>query len=98
MVGRPLSLLVPPGQTDEMARIMKALRHGEHIEHYEITQLHKDGHPIEMSVTISPVKGKAGAVVGASVIARDITDGRSGPKRPCAKVKSVSAWPSRTRP
>ena len=97
MVGRPLSLQGPPGQTDKMARVMKALRHGEHFEHYEISQLHKDGHPIETSVTISPVKGKGGAVVGASVIARDIT-GRSGPKRPCAKVKSVSAWRSRTLP
>jgi PAS domain-containing protein len=73
MVGRPLSLQGPPGQTDKMARVMKALRHGEHFEHYEISQLHKDGHPIETSVTISPVKGKGGAVVGASVIARDIT-------------------------
>ena len=73
MVGRPLSLQGPPGQTDKMARMMKALRHGEHFEHYEISQLHKDGHPIETSVTISPVKGKGGAVVGASVIARDIT-------------------------
>ena len=73
MVGRPLSLQGPPGQTDKMARVMKALRHGEHFEHYEISQLHKDGRPIETSVTISPVKGKGGAVVGASVIARDIT-------------------------
>jgi PAS domain S-box-containing protein len=73
MVGRSLSLLVPPGPTDKMAGMMKALRRGEHFEHYEISQLHKDGHPIETSVTISPVKGKGGAVVGASVIARDIT-------------------------
>ena len=73
MVGRPLALEGPPGQADKMARVMKALRHGEHFEHYEISQLHKDGHPIEASVTISPVKGKGGAVVGASVIARDIT-------------------------
>ena len=56
-----------------MARMIKALRHGAHFEHYEITQVHKDGHPIDTSVTISPVKGKGGAVVGASLIARDIT-------------------------
>ena len=73
MVGRPLSLQGPPGQTDKMARVMQALRRGEHFEHYEITQSHKDGHPIETSITISPLKGKGGAVVGASVIARDIT-------------------------
>ena len=47
-----------------MARVMKALRHGEHFEHYEISQLHKDTHthstPIETSITISPPKGKKG--------------------------------------
>ena len=73
VVGRSLSLLVPPDRSGEMTGTMKALRRGEHFEHYEISQLHKDGHPIEASVTISPVKGKGGAVVGASVIARDIT-------------------------
>ena len=73
VIGRPMALLVPPDRTDEFARIMKGLRHGKHIEHYETTRLHKDGHRIEISVTISPVKDRAGAVVGASVIARDIT-------------------------
>jgi PAS domain S-box-containing protein len=73
VVGRSLSLLGSPGGTDELTGMMKALRRGEHFEHHEISQLHKDGHPIETSVTISPVKGKGGAVVGASVIARDIT-------------------------
>jgi PAS domain S-box-containing protein len=52
---------------------MKAVRRGNHIEQYETTRIHKDGHPIEISVTISPVKNRVGAVVGASVIARDIT-------------------------
>jgi PAS domain S-box-containing protein len=73
LIGRPLSRLVPPDRADEMARFMKALLRGEHIDHYETTRLHKDGHPIEISVTISPVKNREGAVVGASVIARDIT-------------------------
>jgi sigma-B regulation protein RsbU (phosphoserine phosphatase) len=73
VVGRSLSLLVPPGQTHEMTRTMKALRKGQHFDHYEISQLHKDGHAIETSITISPVKSKGGAVVGASVIARNIT-------------------------
>ena len=68
-----MALLVPPDRTDEFARIMKGLRHGKHIEHYETTRLHKDGHRIEISVTISPVKDRTGAVIGASVIARDIT-------------------------
>ena len=73
VIGRPMAMLVPPDLTGEFARIMKGLRHGKHIEHYETTRLHKDGHRIEISVTISPVKDRTGAVVGASAIARDIT-------------------------
>src|SRR5260370_3770894 len=71
--GRPLALLVPPDRTDEFARIMKGLRRGQRFARLETTRLHKDGHPIEISVTISPVKGSAGTVIGASVMARDIT-------------------------
>jgi PAS domain S-box-containing protein len=56
-----------------MAGIIKALRHGEHVEQIEATQLHKDGHALEMSLTVSPVKDKAGKVIGASLIGRDIT-------------------------
>jgi PAS domain S-box-containing protein len=73
VIGQSLSLLLPPGRIDEMVQFTEALRCGEHIEHYETTRLHKDGHPIETSVTISPVKDRTGAVIGASVIARDIT-------------------------
>ena len=74
VIGRPVTLLVPPDRADELGWIMKGLRRGKRIEHYETTRVRKDGHRIEISVTVSPVKNKAGAVVGASVIARDITD------------------------
>jgi PAS domain S-box-containing protein len=52
---------------------MIRLQRGEHIEKYETKRIHKDGHPIDVSVTISPVKNAGGMVVGASVVARDIT-------------------------
>jgi PAS domain S-box-containing protein len=74
VVARPVALLVPPDRADELGWIMKWLRRGKRIQHYETTRVHKDGHRIEVSVTVSPVKNKAGAVVGASMIARDITD------------------------
>jgi PAS domain S-box-containing protein len=74
VIGRPVALLVPPDRADELGWIMKGLRRGKHIEHYETTRVHKDGHRIDVSVTVSPVKNKAGAVIGASAIARDITD------------------------
>ena len=52
---------------------MKQLRRGQRIESYETTRVHKDGHLIDVSVTISPVKNREGKVVGASAVARDIT-------------------------
>jgi PAS domain S-box-containing protein len=76
IVGRPLSLLVPPGSRTLNPSIRARLREGEGLEHYETTCLHKNGHRITVSIAISPVKDSAGKVVGASVIARDITEQR----------------------
>ena len=73
MLGHPISELIPPGHPDELPDIMKRLRRGEHIQRLETTRIHKDGHPVEVSLTISPVKGRSGAIVGASVVGRDIT-------------------------
>src|SRR6516164_4240037 len=72
ILGHSISILLPPGKPDELPAIMKQLRRGQRIESYETTRVHKDGHLIDVSVTISPVKNKAGKVVGASVVARDI--------------------------
>jgi len=74
ILGHSISILLPPGKPDELPAIMKQLRRGQRIESYETTRVHKDGHLIDVSVTISPVKNKAGKVVGASAIARDITE------------------------
>ena len=74
VIGRPAAVLVPPERADELGWILKGLRRGKHIEHYETTRVHKDGHRIDISVTVSPIKGRLGKVVGASVIARDVTD------------------------
>jgi PAS domain S-box-containing protein len=73
IVGHSISILVPPGKPDELPGIIKQLRRGQRIESYETTRVHKDGHLIDVSVTISPVKDETGKVVGASAIARDIT-------------------------
>jgi PAS domain S-box-containing protein len=73
IVGQSISVLMPPDQPDEFPKIMARLGRGEHIEKYETKRIHKDGHLIDISVTISPVKGRDGTVVGASVVARDIT-------------------------
>jgi PAS domain S-box-containing protein len=72
-LGRSISILIPPDHPDELPEIMTRLRRGEHIATFETTRIHKDGHPIDVSVTISPVKGRGGVVVGATAVARDIT-------------------------
>jgi PAS domain S-box-containing protein len=74
MVGLPISSLVPPEHPDEIPPIVERLRRGERLEHYETTRVRKDGRRIEVSITISPIRDSTGAVLGASVIARDITE------------------------
>ena len=74
MLGLPISLLVPPDRSEEVPSILERLGHGERLEHFETTRVRKDGRRIEVSVTISPIRDSTGAVVGASVITRDITE------------------------
>ena len=74
IVGKPVTILIPTGQHDEEPAILQRIRKGERIEHYETTRIRKDGSLIEISLTISPVRDAEGTVVGASKIARDITE------------------------
>ena len=73
MVGRPIRILIPPERQAEEDDILARLRRGQRIEHFETVRIRKDGQPIEISVTISPLRNVAGAIVGASKIARDIS-------------------------
>ena len=74
VVGRPIAVLVPPERRNEVPAILARLRRGERVEHYETVRVRKDGRRVDVSVTVSPVVDGAGRVVGASAIARDITD------------------------
>jgi PAS domain S-box-containing protein/excisionase family DNA binding protein len=73
-VGQPIAMLIPADRPDELPSIMARLRRGERIDHYETERVRKDGTRLTISLTISPIYGSAGAIVGASAIARDITD------------------------
>ncbi len=73
IVGRPLSILVPPDHPDELPAIMNRIKRGEFIEHFETVRLRNDGIRVDVSLTISPVKNASGKVIGASKVARDIT-------------------------
>jgi two-component system sensor kinase FixL len=76
MVGQPISVLTPPGRADEMRRILDRIGSGERIEHYETERRRKDGRLIQVSLTVSPVRGETGQIVGAAKIARDITEAK----------------------
>ena len=75
-VGKPMLMLIPPERVGEESDILARIRRGESVEHFETVRVRKDGTKIEVSVTISPVRDGSGAIVGASKIARDITERR----------------------
>jgi PAS domain S-box-containing protein len=72
-IGQPVTMLIPEGMPDEEPRILDKIRRGERVDHYETVRLRKDGTPLDVSLTVSPVKDAYGRIVGASKIARDIT-------------------------
>ena len=74
VIGRPISLLAPPEQPDEMLSIMARIRRGERIKEYETVRVRKDGTRVNVSLTLSPTRDAAGKVTGAATIARDITE------------------------
>ncbi len=74
IVGQPISRLVPPSRLDRIPQVVERLRRGERIEHFETTRVRKDGHPVPVSLTLSPIRDSAGAFLGISAIARDITE------------------------
>jgi PAS domain S-box-containing protein len=76
MVGQPISRLAPSDRPYEIPQILERLQHGERIVHYETERIRKDGRRIEASLTMSPIHDSTGSIVGASVIARDITEQR----------------------
>jgi PAS domain S-box-containing protein len=73
-VGQSITLIIPPDRLDEERDILARLRRGERIVHFETVRVRKDGRRIDISLTISPVRDAKGRVVGASKVARDITE------------------------
>jgi PAS domain S-box-containing protein len=74
VIGKPVTILIPEDHINEEPAILARLRAGERIEHYETIRRHKDGTLIDISLTVSPIVGPAGRIVGASKIARDVTE------------------------
>jgi PAS domain S-box-containing protein len=73
-VGQNITLIIPPERRDEERTIVEQLTRGERIDHFETVRMRKDGSLLDVSLTISPMKDASGRVVGASKLARDITE------------------------
>ncbi len=74
MIFKPIATLIPPERQDEEPLILKRIQRGERVDHYETIRRRKDGSLIEISLTVSPVRDANGRIVGASKIARDISE------------------------
>jgi PAS domain S-box-containing protein len=73
MIGRSIEVLIPPERLDEEPQILRRLRSGERVDHFETVRVAKDGRRIDVSLTISPLRDQEGHLIGASKIGRDIT-------------------------
>jgi PAS domain S-box-containing protein len=74
MTGKAMRILMPPDRLNEESDILTRIRNGGSVEHFETVRVRKDGNKIDVSVTISPIRDSSGVIVGASKIARDITE------------------------
>ena len=90
MIGESILKIIPPERFEEEPRILAQLRQGIRVDHFETERLRKDGTLINVSLTISPIKNRAGEVVGLSKIARDITDKKQAERKKEEFVSFVS--------
>ena len=100
-IGKSMLMLIPPERADEEPDILRRIGRGESVEHFETVRLRKDGKQIDVSVAISPIKDSSGAIIGASKIARDISERRRSEKLLVEQaeelVRSRGALESQTR-
>ena len=75
-IGKPITILIPTARQDEEPAILARIRGGERIDHYETVRQRKDGSLVDISLTVSPVRNLEGEIIGASKIARDISERR----------------------
>jgi len=76
MIGQYASVLLPPSRTGEFEETLEKIRRGEHVNWFDTVRVRKDDTPVEVAVTISPIASPTGEIIGASTIARDITERR----------------------
>src|SRR5688500_7779121 len=73
-IGKAVSMLSVPERVEEIPNIIDRIRRGEKVDHYETKRQTKDGRVLDISLTVSPIRDASGQIVGASKVARDITE------------------------
>jgi PAS domain S-box-containing protein len=96
MIGRPLSIIIPADRQHEEPEILRRIRNGERVDHFETVRQRKDGTLIDVSVTISPMRDTTGRIIGASKVARDIT-GQKQAQRELLAAKHAAEAASRAK-
>jgi PAS domain S-box-containing protein len=96
-IGKPITMLMAPGCRDEEREILERLARGEAIDHFETQRIRKNGRSVEVSITISPLKNERGELIGASKIARDITEQRHAERRLQAQLAKLDLLSRTTR-
>ena len=90
IIGKPITILIPPDRQDEEPGILERVRRGERLDHYETVRRRKDGTPFDISLTVSPINDESGHVIGASKIGRDITARVQNDRRRAAQYTVAS--------
>ena len=95
-IGQPITIIIPADLHEEEQDILRRVRNGDRIEHYETRRVTRDGRTLDVSITISPVRDDTGAIVGASKILRDVTESKRAraalqdSERRLARLQSIS--------
>jgi PAS domain S-box-containing protein len=98
MIGRSIAALFPSYRPDELPEIMERIKGGKEVQRLETVRIRKDGTPVDVSLTVSPIRDASGSVVGASTVARDITTRKQEEIERLALIQDLTAALSHARP
>ena len=91
MIGRSIAVLIPPYRPEELSEIMGQISRGERVERVETVRLRKDGSPVEVAVTVSPIRDEQGRIIGGSSVARDISRSKQEESERLALIRELTA-------
>ena len=89
IIGKPIFTLIPPELHEEEHEILRKIRRGERVSHFDTVRVTKDGRRVDVSLTISPINDRKGRIVGASKILRDVTDRKKAEQERLASSGSM---------